>query len=349
MNRVAGIPQTIAFIAVLIAIVCTSCNYPSAANVATQPPPTLQPTQAPTVLPTVPPTLQPTAIPHVMIPFNAIGKEQTIHDQVTKSYASQNRAYGGDEYPVGRFERPFDQAMKYQGYLDIVKSTMVRNDPNFIYIAIQVAEPVSSAQGNPAYFGLEMDLNLDGRSMYMIRGQTPQSEDWSVEGVDAWKSTAAEQPLTLASAGIPVTGALGFDVNLLKSGVGDDIDLAWIRLRPGAGDTVEIAFKNTIIGGEKGKFIWRPFTDGAPFSEREYDLQVFYSLEQAGSPYKDENFYPLKAVYAVDNTCRVASGFEATGREPGICPITSPDTPDSPDQPHDIPCVPSLTHVGGCR
>jgi hypothetical protein len=167
--------------------------------------------------------------------------------------------------------------------------------------------------------------------------------------VDAWKSIAAEQPPTLVSAGIPVTGLLGFDVNFLKSGHGDDIDLAWIRLCPGVPDTAEIAFKNSLVGGEKCKFIWRPFTDGAPFSEHEYDLQVYYSLEQAGAPYKGEDFYPLKAAYAVDNTCRVASGYEATGREPGICPINSPEKSDSLEKLGDYPCLPSLTHVGGCR
>ena len=86
----------------------------------------------------------------------------------------------------------------------------------------------------------------------------------------------------------------------------------------------KLHLRHTIVGGEKGKFIWRPFTDGAPFSEREYDLQVNYTLEQAGSPLKGEPYYPLKDVYAVDNTCRVASGFDATGYEPGICPLPPP-------------------------
>ncbi len=294
--------------------------------IPTNPPiqPVILPTAHPKVIPTtvqeVP--VEPTLPPHVTIPAEYTGKEQVIHDQISEAYASQERAAGGDEFTHGRFERPFDKKMGYMGNLDIVKSTMVRTDPNFIYVTIQVAKPVASAINNAAYYGLELDLNRDGRSLFMIRGLGPLSEAWTTEGVDVWKSSAAEQPLTLAAeGGIPVTGALGFDVNLLRAGRGTDNDLAWIRLKPGSEDTVEIAFKRAIVGGEKGKFIWRPFTDGAPFSEQEYDLQVSYTFEQAGSPYKGEMNYPLKDVFAVDNTCRVASGFEATGFEPGLCPL----------------------------
>ncbi len=324
----------------------TACMPPAA-------PPREEPTLPPTVfIPTVEPTLIPEPtfmivtptnqeIPieleppqHVVYPGEISGREQTIHDQVTESYAAQKRAYGGDEYYDGRFERPFDREMGYLGHLDIVKSTMVRTDPEFVFVTIQVVSPVASAINSPSYYGLELDLNKDGRSLFMIRGLGPLSEEWTTEGVDVWKSSAAEHRVSVAAEGlIPVTGSLGFDVNLLRAGRGDDNDLAWIRLRPGTENVVEIAFKHSIVGGEEGEFIWRPFTDGAPYTEKQYDLQVYYTLEQAGSPYKGELNYPLKEVYAVDNTCRVASGYEATGYEPGLCPLSLPDVPQHRDEP----------------
>jgi hypothetical protein len=128
-----------------------------------------------------------------------------------------------------------------------------------------------------------------------------------------------------------VTGSLGYDVSVFAEGTGEDPDLVWARLSPEKEDTVEIAFKNTLIGGEKGKFVWRPLTDGAPYPNTVYDLHLSYSLEEAGSPLGDSMFYPLKKVYAVDNTCRVASGYEASGREPGLCPLPPP--PSKPSQP----------------
>jgi hypothetical protein len=262
----------------------------------------------------VPPT-------HNLTPGDYTDEGQVIVDESSADSAPQNQASGGDEFYDGRFERPFDQKMAYLGNLDIVKTTMVRSDPDFISVGIQVARPVSAAINNKAFYGLELDLNRDGRSMFMIRGLGPLTDQWTTEGVDVWKSTSAEQQAVVAEEGvIPVTGSLGFDVSLMKAGRGSDTDLAWIRLKPGTDDTVEIAFKNKIIGGPQGKFIWRPFTDGAIFSEKAYDLQVNYTLEQAGSPYSKEADYPLKDVFAVDNTCRAASGYAPTGTEMGLCP-----------------------------
>ena len=45
-----------------------------------------------------------------------------------------------------------------------------------------------------------------------------------------------------------------------------------------------------------------------------------FTEEEAGSPVKDKKYYPLKALFAVDNTCREAYGFKPTGYEPMLCP-----------------------------
>jgi hypothetical protein len=272
-----------------------------------------------------------------MVPGTPSGKEQVIYDQVDTSTAKQKQSYGGEQYSVGKFERPFDQQMNYLPYLDIVKSTLQRADPNFIYATIQVASPISTSEAKPAQYGLELDTNLDGRSEYLVLADKPLSTEWTVTGVNVWKSTSAETAVSGAGSSIPVTGSMGFDQNLFAAGKGTDTGLAWVRLSPTKADTVEIAFKNTLIGGEKGKFIWYPITDGAAFSSKSYDLNVNYTLEQAGSPLKENANYPLKDVYAVDNTCRVASGYIASGKEIGLCPLPPP--PAKADKPG--PSVPN--------
>ena len=73
-----------------------------------------------------------------------------------------------------------------------------------------------------------------------------------------------------------MTGSLGYDVNLFTSGKGSDTDLAWVRLSSEKPDTVEIAFKNSLVGGEKAKFVWRPVTDGAGYASTLYDLNVSF-------------------------------------------------------------------------
>ena len=334
MNRAFGYTCLISLLITAVFTAVSGCNFPGIRSFSPQP-------TSPPVSPIPPATkIVPTIQSHILIPFKTTGKAQTIHDQVNKKYADERRAYGGDEYRVGRFERPFDTKMTYLGYLDIVKSTLTRTDENFIYVTIQVADPVSQAAENPAFFGVEIDLNLDGRSRYLIRGKPSAGKEWLTAGVEVWESSSSLIPVAEVATGIPVTGAYGFDISLLRAGNGDDIDLAWIRMSPRLEDTVEIAFKNSLVGGEKGKFIWRPFTDGAPFEPRLYDLQNSYTLEQAGSPIIGEMYYPLREVYAVDNTCRAASGYQATGREPGICPLTEP--PGQPDEPHSDPRVPVI-------
>jgi hypothetical protein len=280
---------------------------------------------------------QPDNSNHTLVPTSGTGKEQVIYDQVNTSTASQKRAFGGEQYSTGRFERPFDQNMVYLPYLDIVKSTMQRQDKDFIYVTIQVAAPVSTTAGKTALFGLELDPNLDGRSEFLILAHQPAGTEWSVDGVDVWKSSSASNPVSMGKASIPVTGSAGYDVNLFSSGKGTDADLAWVRLSPDKPDTVEIAFRNTLTGGEKGRFVWRPETDGEGYANTLYDLNVNFTLEQAGSPLRDSMFYPLKEVYAVDNTCRVASGYTATGNEPGLCPL--PPAPEKPEQ-HSSPSIP---------
>jgi hypothetical protein len=282
---------------------------------------------------------------HTLVPGSGTGKEQVIYDQVNTTNGDEKRALGGEQYRDGRFERPFDKDMNYLPYLDIVKSTMQREDPEFIFVTIQLPQPVSANEDKPAFYGLELDTNLDGRSEYLLLASKPLNSEWSVNGVNVWKSSSADNPVTGKGEPIPVTGSQGFDVEMFFTGKGSDGDLAWVRVSPDNPDTVELAFKKSLVGGEKGKFVWRPVTDGAGFSSTLYDLNVSFTLEQAGSPLKDSLFYPLKEVYAVDSTCRVASGYEPTGYEAGLCPLPPPAEksdkpgPASPGNPQTQPSL----------
>jgi hypothetical protein len=277
---------------------------------------------------------------HTLIPTSGTGKEQVVYDQVNTSTASQKRAFGGEQFSTGRFERPFDQNMAYLPYLDITKSTMQRADKDFIYVTIELAAPLTEADTKTALYGLELDPNLDGHSEFLVLAHRPTGTDWSVAGVDVWKSSSSSNQLAKGKTVIPVTGSAGYDVNLFSSGKGSDADLAWVRLSPDKPNTVEIAFRNSLVGGEKSHFVWRPVTDGAGYASTLYDLNVSFTIEQAGSPLGDSMFYPLKEVYAVDSTCRVASGYTAMGNEPGLCPL--PAAPDKPEQ-NTSPSVPQQT------
>jgi len=72
-------------------------------------------------------------------------------------------------------------------------------------------------------------------------------------------------------------------------------------------------------------------------------------LAEAGSPVRENMYYPLKQLFLVDNTCREAFGFEPTRYEPQICPVPVPPTktPGPPSEPGTTPaaCQPPVTMV----
>ena len=65
---------------------------------------------------------------------------------------------------------------------------------------------------------------------------------------------------------------------------------------------------------QKKKFLARFLDDKPTFAA------MCMTEADAGSPVKSNSYYPLGALYLVDNTCREAYGFEASGYEPMLCP-----------------------------
>jgi len=66
-----------------------------------------------------------------------------------------------------------------------------------------------------------------------------------------------------------------------------------------------------------------------------------FTEAEAGSPVKDKQYYPLKALFAVDNTCREAFGFKPTGDESQLCPRPEPTKRPKEPEPQATP-APSL-------
>ena len=110
------------------------------------------------------------------LPGEPQGLAQVIHDQTCISTASEKKAAGGDEYSEGRFERPFDKEMNYLPGLDIVRAELVRPSDGWVYFTIILED---SPAPPPALYGIELDLNIDGRGDLLIQVPAPVSEAWS--------------------------------------------------------------------------------------------------------------------------------------------------------------------------
>jgi hypothetical protein len=284
--------------------------------------------------PTVPavvstmPVEQPTSTPNVRqvggaelfskSPGEPQGNPEIIHDQSSTSTAAQKRAFGGDEYSLGRFERPFTQKMDYIPALDIVRAEMIRHTDNWIYFTILLEDAPAPP---PAVYGLELDLNIDGRGDLLIQVPAPASQEWTEDGIKVWWDSDGDVGgRVITRSDTPGYRGSGFETLKINSVSGLNPGKVWSRLSPSSTHSLQIAVLEELIGGNKGKFSWKPYTYGVPFPPSQYDLNDYYPLEQAGSPLIGERDYPLKAVYAVDNTCKRLSGLSPSGREQGVCP-----------------------------
>jgi len=278
-----------------------------AAAEPTQPPPTEAPTPEPSLTPTV---------THLMRPGEPL---ETINSHVTDpsslGYAAEGHTYG-DQYLINRYERPFTaESMEYKGYLDILLTDLKYNSP-WVYFIIKLQEDLPAA--GEARYGVEFDLDIDGRGEVLVTALLPPSAEWTTAGVRVLKDidgdVGGENPVFSEA---PLDGLTGYEVEIFHSGQGDDPDLAWIRRDPEEPNRVQLAVKDAVIGGTG--YLWSVWADEGVRDPAARDYNDRWTLSVAGSPIKENQFYPLKEVALVDSTCRSWYGYEPTGAEPGLC------------------------------
>jgi hypothetical protein len=287
-------------------------------------------TEAPPTETPLAPTDTPLPIVHTLIPGNPAGPLSQITDTDTSAVASQHRASGGENYNHNLFERPFDQSMNtYLPDLDI-KNTSLSRDDTWVYVTTALNGP-NPKGGLLGTYGVELDVNQDGRGDYLVVAAAPGA-DWSTDGVRVWQDAdhdvGGSHPV---QADAPPQAGTSFENPLVAEGRGTDADLAWGRVSPQSPTSVQIAFKRSMFQ-DASRFLWGAWAvDPAMFHQDWFDYDDHFSQVEAGSPLTElTQYYPLKALYAVDNTCRWAVGFTPTGHEPGICPIPPTPTPIPP-------------------
>ena len=318
----------------------TGCNLPTvpeemptveSTQVQLVPTNTAQPSPTPE-MPAEEPVPEESAIPeivHVMNPTFGEGKAQTIHDQESDKTAAEKRAYGGDEFVNGRYERPFLAAdMAYIAAVDILRADLYRDEDNvWAYATIEVIDMAENA-GEEIHYGLEIDDDLDGRGDTFILVSVPEDTQWTTDGVQIWQdinqSIGSDTPMKPDENG----GADGYETLIFDGGIGEDADLAWVRKSDASDNAVEIAFKLSLIPKTEDAilFLWGAWAFAGELHLDWFDHHDTLTLEEAGSPLKENENYPLMDFFGADNTCRGLSGMEPTGSLPGMCPYTPPAT-----------------------
>jgi hypothetical protein len=315
------------------------CNMPINRIQPTSIPPTQMPTPSAEPAATIP-----MVITHKDEPGGPVGKVyQTVHDQVDENTAPKKEAYGGDDFSLGKYERPFDQKMNYMPLVDIVTVQMSREDPLWIYVLIKVDRPFASVPSAQPHYMVELDTNLDNRGDYLIVTGKPKSTEWSTDSVLVFTAPDFNIGGKVAVKPDPeLSEGAGYYEEIFNNGRGEDPDLAWSKFSRVDPSVVLIAFKNSMVGGEKGGFVWLPWADEGIPNWSLFDFNDHFTLEQAGFPIKtDMKNYPLKALWGIDNTCRMPSGFKPDKTLIGLCPDYSPP-PSSGRSPTDVPPPPGI-------
>ncbi|MBN1302858.1 MAG: hypothetical protein JXA13_00380 [Anaerolineales bacterium] len=259
-------------------------------------------------------------ITHVDVPGGLPEERITsTGDQDSSISADQRRSPGGDRFTFNEFERPFNANTMdiYFPDLDIIEAQVFNASPwMFVTITLKGQNHEGMTGGR---YALEIDLDVDARGDWMIFVISPSGTAWTTERVQVWRDMNKDVGGQKAGYADEAPGSRdGFETIVFDNGLGDDPDMAWVRVDPQDANTVQIAFKESLIGGDPHYTIgaWA----GNGFEPPMFDLNDFYTKEQAGSPLIEyEYFYPIKELSGLDNTCRMPVGFASTGAEFGVC------------------------------
>jgi len=305
---------TLFAISSLVLMACAKpAEAPATAAPATEAPATAAPaTEAPTEAPAteapteVPATEAPQSVAHTDVPGS-------LPDEPGKFMYDHhiNTARGsieGDRFSHNKFERPYNTDNVHFPYLDITEVRYFNGDPMWFFTVITLIGPDESG-GFPGKYAIELDTELLGFGSWFIMADSPASTEWSTDGVQVWNDANGDvggvEPLYTDSAG----NGDGYETLVFDSGSGDDPDTAWARVSPDYPNSVEIAFKKSML--DKVKFMIGAWAGTDDLDPAMFDLSDHYTHEQAGAlnpEYTD--FYPIKELTEIDNTCRQPIGFE---------------------------------------
>ena len=274
-------------------------------------------------LPEVAAVVEEMAVEILLRPSESVpAASRTLSDSDSSLRAYENRVLSGDKFLENLYERPFtSREMIYQPDLDIY-SVDFAADGEFFYFTINLNGTDVEGSGLNGIYGIEFDTDLDGRGEVIVTTEKTAAA-WDFESisvfVDVNGDVGGPKPI-IADAGF---SGSGYDE--LKQIAGNEV--AFARIDPQSETSVQIAVSTDMLGNTPG-IAWSAWADNGLREFTKFDYNDTMGPSAAGSPFRDDPNYPIKDLYSVDNTCRLAYGD--VGPEyaiPGLCIALAP-TPE---------------------
>lgn len=298
-----------------------------------------QPETVAEIIPTNTSIPEPTETPIPEIPLMQPGEtppqaERTLEDSDASLKAQEKRVVSGDNILTNLYERPFtSEEMLYLPDLNIL-SVSISSGETFFYFTIEMEGLDPDSGGLGGTYGIEFDRTLTGRGDLLVLASDPQSE-WSTENVVIYVDEN-----NLVGGLQPILAETDYkDVGYSKTVEMEKGKVAWARSSAENEAAIEIAVSRALLGDPE-EFLWGAWALGETYDPAMFDYNDHFSLSEAGSPIRTDIDYPLKALAALDNTCRFSYGFDQLAHQiPGMC-IASPE--------HRVTCVCVQSFFGIC-
>ena len=279
--------------------------------------------------------LEPGEIPEV---------NRTLADSNSSYNADEHKATQGDNFLDSLYERPFtSEVMDYRPDLDITEVDFAPGE-YYLYFTIRLYGMNMDGGGLKGMYGIEFDRTLTGRGDLLVWVSNPAKE-WTTEDVTVYlddnRDVGGVKPL------VAETGFNGSGYDLVHEM--NEIENAYARIDPEDGNAVQIAVSYSLLG-TPDEFLWGAWADDGLVDPAQFDYNDRMGPSAAGSPILGED-YPVKALYNLDNTCRLPYGLAQTGLVTGMCKIGLPPTSEPGSGPtcRRVCLVPCFTHAGCCR
>ena len=230
---------------------------------------------------------------------------------------------GGDVYDTNLYERPFREQTQDTFYPDLdIQYVRLARQGDWYFAQIRLAGLNPGASVPTGQYGLEIDVDVDGRGDFLVWVHGPLSTQWQPQGAAVYQDVRKDvEGPRVCTSDAPLRGD-GYDNKVYEAS--PQPALMWVRwgtetVAGKSRPTVYIIFHHSLIPDEDGKFLWQAWADGKVQQPGQMAYHDAYTLQQAGVPYPGNPNYPIKDLARMDSTCRATFGFRATGAEPCLC------------------------------